>query len=332
MNEDELRDLTFGFRAARAVMAAVAVGAVEQLAAGPCSADALARGCGLHPRGAAALLAALAALGVCREEDGRFALSGAARRVLVGTGDLSRRSIVLHDLWHWGLWGRLEASLRSGAPLADRTGDVFFSDPAVLGAFFPNFARAMDETGREAALRLARELPLAGSERVLDLGGGAGGFAAALARAHRKLEAVVFELPPVAREAERALETAGLAGRVAVRAGSFLSDPLDPEGAGFDLALLSRVLMGLNDADAATLLERTRAALRPGGRAVVHEFRRGAGAGERVGALLDLDMLLLTGGAVRRPEALAELLEGAGFAAVEQRPFGALGVLAMGTA
>jgi hypothetical protein len=43
-------------------------------------------------------------------------------------------------------------------------------------------------------------------------------------------------------------------------------------------------------------------------------------------------MLLLTGGAVRRPEALAELLEDAGFAAVEQRPFGALGVLAMGTA
>jgi protein-L-isoaspartate O-methyltransferase len=332
MNERQLRDLTFDFRAARAVMAAVAVGAIERLAAEPCAADELARACGLHPRGAAVLLAALAALGVCDEEDGRFALTAAARRVLVGTGDRSRRSIVLHDLWHWGLWGRLEASLRSGAPLAERAGDVFFSDPAVLGAFFPNFARAMEETSRDAAARLARELPLAGSERVLDLGGGAGGCAAALARAHPKLEVVVFELPPMAREAERALEAAGLAERVAVRAGSFLADPLDPEGAGFDLALLSRVLMGMSDRDAAALLARTRAALRPGGRVVVHEFRRGDGAAERVGALLDLDMLLLTGGAVRRPEALASLLEGAGFLAALCRPFGALGVLATGTA
>jgi precorrin-6B methylase 2 len=332
VNEGELRDLTFGFRAARAVMAAVSVGAIERLASGECGAAELAQGCGLHPRGAEALLAALAALGVCREAGGRFGLTRAARRVLVGTGDLSRRSVVLHDLWHFGLWARLEASLRSGAPVADRTGDPFFSDPAVLGAFFPNFTRAMEETGREAAARLARELPLAGSERVLDLGGGGGGFAAALARAHPKLEAVVFELPPVAREAERVLAAAGLEERVEVRAGSFLADALDPSGRGFDLALLSRVLMGLGDGDAAALLSRARAALRPGGRVVVHEFRRGEGAAGRVAALLDLDMLLLTGGAVRAPESLVALLEQAGFAGAAQRPFGALGVLATGTA
>jgi SAM-dependent methyltransferase len=332
MNERELRDLTFGFRAARAVMAAVAVGAIERLAAGACGADELARSCRLHPRGAEALLAALSALGVCREAEEGFALTEAARRVLVGTGDLSRRSIVLHDLWHFGLWSRLEASLRSGAPVADRAGDVFFSDPAVLAAFFPNFARAMEETGRDAAARLARELPLAGCERVLDLGGGAGGFAAALARAHPKLEAVVFELPPVAREAERALGAAGLADRVAVRSGNFLVDPLDPGGGGFDLALLSRVVMGMPDGDAAALLARTRAALRAGGRVVVHEFRRGDGAAERVAALLDLDMLLLTGGRVRSPEALAALLASAGFTGASWRPFGALGVLATATA
>ncbi len=53
-------------------------------------------------------------------------------------------------------------------------------------------------------------------------------------------------------------------------------------------------------------------------------------AAERVAALLDLDMLLITGGAVRSASTLAALLEAAGFEDVATRPFGALGVLVEG--
>ena len=247
--------------------------------------------------------------------------------MLVGTGDRSRRSTVLHDLWHWGLWSNLEASLRSGAPVADRKHDPFFSDPAVLAAFFPNLARAMDETGRAASAGLARELRLTGCERVLDLGGGAGCFAAALARTYPTVEIELLDLPPVAREAERALGLTGPEGRVKVRAADFLGDPLDPTGAGFDLVLLSRVLMGLDDRAAVALIERVAATLRPGGRVAVHEFRRAEGEADRVGALLDLDMLLITGGAVRRPEELAAILERGGLPRVSHRRVGPLGVL-----
>jgi SAM-dependent methyltransferase len=329
VNERALRDVTFDFRAARAVMAAVSLGVVERLAAEPAGDKEIARDCALDPRGAGALLAALAALGVVEREGESYRLSAPARRVLVGTGDRSRRSIVLHDLWHWGLWAHLEGSLRSGAP-ADRRADPFFSDPAILVAFLPNLAQAMLETSRDASERLARELLLEGRERVLDLGGGAGNFAAALARAHPALDIDVVDLPPVAREASRALARQGLAERIAVRGENFLEAPLDPRGGGYDLVLLSRVLMGLSDADASRLLLRVRDALRPGGRALLHEFRRGEGAAERVAALLDLDMLLLTGGELRSQAKLAALLEAAGLDAVSVRPFGPLGVLAEG--
>lgn len=330
MNERALRDLTFDFRASRAVMAAVWLGVVERLAADPASAKEVARDCSLDPRGAEALLAALVALEVVESDGERHRLSPAARRVLVGTGDLSRRSVVLHDLWHWGLWSRLEGSLRSGAPVAERRSDPFFSDPAVLVAFLPNLARAMEETSRETSEQLAGVLGLEGEERVLDLGGGAGNFAAALARAHPALRIELIDLPPVAREAEHALARQGLTERIAVRGENFLTETLDPTGAGYDLVLLSRVLMGLTDADALELLARVRDALRPGGRAVVHEFRRGEGPAERVAALLDLDMLLITGGAVRPAHRLAALLEAAGFQDVGVQPFGALGVLVEG--
>jgi cyclopropane fatty-acyl-phospholipid synthase-like methyltransferase len=239
--------------------------------------------------------------------------------------------VLLHDLWHWGLWSHLEDALRSGEPVADRSKDPFFSRPAVLAGFFPNLAAAMSETSRAESARLARELPLAGDERVLDVGGGAGDFALALARRHPGLRAVVLDLPPVARQAEHAAKEAGLEGRVTVRAADFRHEALDDGGGRFDVALLSRVLMGLRDADAAALLARVREALAPGGRVLVLELRRG-GAEGRVGALLDLDMLLLTGGEVRPPEALALALREAGFRKVAFRPFGPRAVLAEGRA
>jgi hypothetical protein len=54
----------------------------------------------------------------------------------------------------------------------------------------------------------------------------------------------------------------------------------------------------------------------------VIEPRRGEGAAGRVAALLDVDMLLLTGGAVRPAEELRALLAAAGLRPGEPRSLG----------
>lgn len=326
MTEAELRALTFGFRGARAVMAAVSLGVLDRLAEGPADAAALAADRGLAPRGAETLLGALAAIGVVERDDaGRFHLGPAAAATLTCDAPRPRTHVVRHDLWHQGLWARLEEAVASGRPLADRSQDPFFRDPAVLGAFFPNLAGAMDETAREEAPALVEALALRGDERLLDAGCGAATHALALARAHPALRVEALDLGPVAAEAQRAVASAGLEGRVAVRAADLRADPLDPDGEGFDVVLLSRVLMGFPDDDAVALLRRVREVLRPGGRVAVHAFRRAGGA-ERVAALLDLDMLLLTGGAVRDAASLGALLRAAGFGPPRSRPVGSLGL------
>lgn len=306
MNEARLRALTFSHRAARLAMAGVATGLFEAIADTPRTPGEVAAACGLSPRGAGALLEALAALGVIERAGGAFVATAAARAVFCEKGEASRRHTVLHDLWHTGLWARLEEALASGRPLAERSGDPFFSRPDVLARFFPNLAQAMAETAPEEPRAYAEQVALPAFARVLDLGGGAGQFARALADAHADAEIVLFDQPPVI--------AAGAGGghpRVQAVAGDFLRDPLDPGGAGFDRVLLARVLMGLDDARAAQLLGRVRAVLRPGGVVDVVELRRGRGAAGRVAALLDVDMLLLTGGAVRPAAELRALLAAA---------------------
>ncbi len=319
MNEDQLRALTFSHRAARLAMAGVATGLFEAIADTPHTASEVAAACGLAQRGASVLLEALAALGVIERSGAAFIATPAARAVFCEKGEASRRHTVLHDLWHTGLWTSLEESLASGRPVADRSRDPFFTRPDVLARFFPNLAQAMAETSRDEAHEFAERLALPAFARVLDLGGGAGQFARAVAEAHADAEVVLFDLPPVIAAGAAAAHP-----RVHAVAGDFLRDPLDPSGAGYDRVLLSRILMGLDDAHAVELLGRVRGALRPGGVVDVIELRRGEGAAGRVAALLDVDMLLLTGGAVRRAEELRALLAAAGLHPGEPRSLGRL--------
>jgi SAM-dependent methyltransferase len=317
MTEGELRDLTFSHRAARLVMAGVANGTFEALADTPRTAPEIAAACGMAERGARALLEALAALGVVERCGAAFVATPEARRVLTEKGERSRRHTVLHDLWHTGLWTRLEESLASGLPLADRSDDPFFTRPDVLVRFFPNLARAMAETSRDDAHELADTLALPAGARVLDLGGGLGNFASAIAERHPDVRVELFDQPPVIAEAARQLDP-----RVELCAGDFLRDPLDPTGEGFHRVILSRVLMGLDDVRVVELLRRVREVLRPHGAVDVLELCRGEGAAGRVAALLDVDMLLLTGGSVRRAEELRALLAAAGFRPGVERSLG----------
>ena len=88
--------------------------------------------------------------------------------------------------------------------------------------------------GIEAATAAAcRALPavagLPPASRVLDIGGGTGSWAIALAASRPDLTATVFELPEVAAVAEERLRTAGFSARISVLAGDLLTDDL-PRG------------------------------------------------------------------------------------------------------
>jgi SAM-dependent methyltransferase len=297
-----LRSAAFRFREARALFAGVELGVFDELARAPRSADELAESCALDRRGVGVLLDALAAMGVLEAHGGRYALADSLRRALTAERPEYLGNLFLHDLWHWSTWARLDRAVRDGASQVTHAGDPHLSDPAVLRRFLPNYVAAMEQSGAEAFGALAERVLRGRPRRVLDLGAGSGGLAAALLAGSAGVEMTLVDHPFALESARTRLgESASV---------SFLALDLEKETLpeGFDAVVMSRVLMGYPPERARALVDAAARAVAPGGRLFLHEFDRES----RVGALLGLDMLLNTGGEAHSGAALETWLAAAG--------------------
>jgi len=136
--------------------------------------------------------------------------------------------------------------------------------------FARRFTAAMDCRGVFLGKRLADTAAevLSGARHLLDLGGGSGVYACALAANAPQLEATVFEQAPVDAIAREWIERRGLAARVRVASGDLFSDPW-PQGC--DLHLFSNVMHDWGAPEILALLRRSRESLAPGGKVLVHE-------------------------------------------------------------
>jgi 3-hydroxy-5-methyl-1-naphthoate 3-O-methyltransferase len=135
-------------------------------------------------------------------------------------------------------------------------------------AIAQEFTAAMDCRGRLLGQALARNLDLAPNRRVLDVAGGSGIYACALAARFPHLRASVLEKPPVDAIASRAIDARGLRDRVDVLTGDMLADPWPP---GYDIHLLSNVLHDWDVPIVLRLLEASARALPAGGTLIVHD-------------------------------------------------------------
>src|SRR5207244_967401 len=105
------------------------------------------------------------------------------------------------------------------------------------------------------------------AQRFLDLGGGPGSYAIALAKRHPRLVGIVMDQTVVI--AKRLILKQGLGARLKARAGNILRDDL---GSGYDAVLVSNVVHVFDEKENRSLLKRVREALRPGGKIFIVEF------------------------------------------------------------
>lgn len=134
-------------------------------------------------------------------------------------------------------------------------------------AFADQFTAAMDCRGLYLGKALAAAADLGGRKRLLDVAGGSGIYACCFAEVIPGLEATVFEMPPVDRVAQRAIERRGFSDRVKVATGDMFEDPWPAA----DAHLISNVLHDWDFPEAEAILRRSAEALPPGGLLIIHD-------------------------------------------------------------
>jgi len=291
------------------VVAAVRTGITARLAAGHATAPELAADLGLDPLPTRLLLDCLRSTGHITERRGRYGLSRSARRWLDPASPLSVAAYVAGTADYWPWWSRLDEAVRAGTTSGSH--DAGPDDP-----YWRRYITGQRELARLSAAEVARKLPLPpGPRALLDIGGGHGGYAAALCERHPALRATVLDLPGSAAIGRELIAAAGLADRVTFRDGDATTADLAADtGGGYDAVLCFNIVHHLAPAAAAALFRKIAAALNPGGTlAVLDVF---AEPGRRASAhadMLALFVYLSSGARVHTPKELGEWLRDAGF-------------------
>lgn len=312
MDFSTIAGLAGGHAEARAIQVALKLGIFERLNAGALAADRLASAIGCEPRATTILANALAALGLLHNNDGRFQLDQSSRRFLVESSPEYLGGMILFDAALWDEWGRLEDTIRSGAPA--RTPDMFQSSPEATARFI----RAMDSLVRARGddRWTAEHLDLSSARSVADLGGGPGTYLVEFIRRFPNLRGAIWDLPATLEVARRILSDrapAALA-RIDLRAVDYLAGELPGP---VDAIFMSNIIHSENEPVNEALMAKCFRALAPGGLIAIKDHIMNRELTEpAAGAVFSLYLLLTTRGRDYSFDETAGWLAAAGFAEI----------------
>ena len=309
----QMMDLATGYWRAAALGAAVELGWFERLTDQPLTADELARDTGAAPRQTAALLRALAGLGLLAEEQGRFAISTEAAPFLRSDSPTCLIEALRFNRDLYPVWGALANSVRRGAP-AVPPGAHLGGDPARTR----RFALGMHSRATAMASAIAPAVVLPARGALLDVGSGPGTFSRRLAEDRAGLRVIQFDLPPVLEVARELTQRSPAADRIEFHSGDYRRDALPPAGA----ILFCGALHQETPESAAALFGKMRGALPVGAPVTVIDLMVEPGGARPVfAALFSLNMMLFNPAAgVFEVGQTETLLREAGFCDVVSRP------------
>ena len=160
--------------------------------------------------------------------------------------------------------------LRSGQPanFASRKDEADWHRAMETESFAEEFTAAMDCRGLWLGPALASGLDLSRSRRMLDIAGGSGVYACALAARFTTSRRRYSRNRRSTGSPGKRLRSAAISSRVDVVAGDILNEPLP---AGYDVHLFSNVLHDWDEPVVERLVHASAEALAPGGLLIVHD-------------------------------------------------------------
>ena len=248
-----------GFAAypAFAMVAGMQLDLFTPLGNGPMTAEQLAESLGVKAAKLIQLLYALVTVKLLTVEDGLFANTPEAEQFLVRGKPtyLGGRHAFYTTCYQAAM--QTATSIRSGCPQGKLDFAVLSPDA------MEKYLRGLHPTTKAIGRDLASRFDFSHYHHLLDVGGGSGGLAVAIATACPRLRATVVDLPSVTPITQRFVEEEGMAKQIEVVANDVVRDP--PTGS-YDIAVLRAFIQILSPAEAQRALHHLIQVLEPGGK------------------------------------------------------------------
>lgn len=308
---ERIMQFTWGYAPPLILEAAVRHRLFDVLDKGPRTVEQLNAETGASVRGLRAVLNTLVGLELlARDEQGRYALTPESATYLVRGKPDYRGGMLMHvSSQLLPKWMQLTEIVRTGKP----GGSVNREDEGA--AFFEKFVEDLFPFNHAAARTLAGALGVAGAKkplRVLDLAAGSGVWGIVLAQKSPQVRVTAVDWPGVLAVTRRVAEQHNVADRFQFVGGDLHEADF---GSGHDIAIFGHILHSEGEARSRRLLQKTFAALAPGGTAVVAEFLvNDERSGPPAGLIFAVNMLVNTDhGDTFSFEEIRRWLEEAGF-------------------
>jgi orsellinic acid C2-O-methyltransferase len=314
----KLSAMISGYMISQVISVAAQLGLPDLLADGAMSGAALAKATETHDRSLIRLLRALVTLGLAEEsEAGHFRITtlGALLRSEV-PGSSRSLALLLGGESVWRAWAALLHTVRTGETAFQH---IFGMNSFQYGALDPERAAIFDgymaEVTRRSATAILAAHDFSNYRHIVDVGGGNGVLLSTILAAIPEAEGSVFDTRVGVEGARRRLKEAGVSQRCRIVAGDFFKEV--PEGG--DAYILKSILHDWDDDQAVAILKNCRRAMAAESTLVVLEralpesIERSAAHREIV--MMDVHMLVMTGGRERTAAEYAELFAAAGLIA-----------------
>lgn len=284
-----------------AVAAMAELNIADAIASGSHSADEIASDLGLNPGTLARLLRYLSSIGLLEgQANSEYSLTPMGEMLRTDVpGSFNSMAQIFGSDYGAAAAANLAHSIRTGEPAFDAAHGVGIFDyiqPREKDRQL--FYSAFTGLSTAQAPVIAAAYDFQAFDSIVDVGGGYGYLLLEILKLHDHPTGILYDLEQVIKDAEPLIADEGLADRCSIVAGDFFESV--PSGA--SAYVMKLILHDWNDDQAATILERCRSAMAPGGKVVVIDMVVPEGPDYGLTLNADLNMMVLTEGRERTEE------------------------------